>query len=272
METLTPQDFLDFRDKLTPASGFQSFQMREMEILLGLDDAQRAADAREALAHLRGQAAATPAGQLAMQRIEAARQETTLRAALHDWLYRTPIEGSGPRDAGDAAVVERFLGDYIAALETAHAEQVERLLAVQGGDPAAVRARVAETTRQARAFLLAEDVAAAADVRARVRRIRAGLLFVESYRELPLLAWPRLLVDTIVELEEQLVLWRTRHARMVERTIGRRMGTGGSAGVDYLDETARYRIFTELWAVRTLLLPRRALPPLRNAAAYGFAR
>ena len=106
----------------------------------------------------------------------------------------------------------------------------------------------------------------------RTQRIRAGLLFIESYRELPLLAWPRVLVDTIVELEEQFVLWRTRHARMVERTIGRRMGTGGSAGVDYLDATTRYRIFTELWAVRTLLLPRRALPPLHNAALYGFAR
>src|SRR5262245_5808891 len=160
METLTPQDFLDFRDKLTPASGFQSFQMREVEILLGLDDTQRAADARMALAHLRDQAAATPAGQLAMQRIEAARRETTLRAALHDWLYRTPIEGSGPKDAGDAAVVERFLAEYVAALEATHAEQIERVLAVQGGDPAAVRARVAETTRQARAFLLAEDVGA----------------------------------------------------------------------------------------------------------------
>ena len=36
METLTPQDFLAFRDKLIPASGFQSFQLRELEILLGL--------------------------------------------------------------------------------------------------------------------------------------------------------------------------------------------------------------------------------------------
>jgi tryptophan 2,3-dioxygenase len=59
---------------------------------------------------------------------------------------------------------------------------------------------------------------------------------------------------------------------MVERTIGRRMGTGGSAGVDYLDQTARYRIFTELWAVRTLLLPRRLLPSLRKAGTYGFAQ
>src|SRR5262249_25859836 len=135
---------------------------------------------------------------------------------------------------------------------------------------ALVRGRMAETLRQARAFLFAED--AAPERRERDKRIRAGLLFVESYRELPLLAWPRLLVDTIVELEEQLVLWRPRHARMVERTIGRCVGTGGSSGVEYLDQTARYRIFTELWAVRTLLLPRRALPPLRNPDAYGFAR
>ena len=41
METLTPQDFLAFRDKLIPASGFQSFQLRELEILLGFDEAQR---------------------------------------------------------------------------------------------------------------------------------------------------------------------------------------------------------------------------------------
>jgi tryptophan 2,3-dioxygenase len=108
--------------------------------------------------------------------------------------------------------------------------------------------------------------------RQRVRRVRAGLLFIESYRDLPLLAWPRLLVDSVVELEEQLVLWRTRHARMVERTIGRRIGTGGSSGVDYLDQTARYRIFPELWAVRTLLLPREWLPPLEDRGTYGFAR
>jgi tryptophan 2,3-dioxygenase len=270
METLTPQDFLDFRDKLTPASGFQSFQMREIEVLLGLDDSDRVADARAALSHLKTQATATPAGRLALERIDAARGETTLRAALHDWLYRTPIEGSGPQDAGDAQVVDAFLAAYVASLEREQQAQVERVLATQGGDAAAVRSRVADTTRQARDFLLGQDVPAGA--RARTRRIRAGLLFVESYRELPLLAWPRLLIDTIVEMEEQLVLWRTRHARMVERTIGRRMGTGGSAGVDYLDQTARYRIFTELWAVRTLLLPRRALPPLRNAEAYGFAR
>jgi tryptophan 2,3-dioxygenase len=59
---------------------------------------------------------------------------------------------------------------------------------------------------------------------------------------------------------------------MVERIIGRRTGTGGSAGVDYLDQTAlKYRVFREVWAVRTLLVQKSMLPPLENPAFYGFA-
>jgi tryptophan 2,3-dioxygenase len=57
---------------------------------------------------------------------------------------------------------------------------------------------------------------------------------------------------------------------MVERIIGRRIGTGGSPGVDYLDKTTKYRIFKELWAVRTLLLPKEWLPKLENPEKYGF--
>ena len=41
METLTPQGFLAFRDKLGTSSGFESWQMRELEVLLGLDNSQR---------------------------------------------------------------------------------------------------------------------------------------------------------------------------------------------------------------------------------------
>jgi tryptophan 2,3-dioxygenase len=59
---------------------------------------------------------------------------------------------------------------------------------------------------------------------------------------------------------------------MVERVIGRRTGTGGSAGVDYLDQTAlRYRVFADLWAVRTLLVRRDALPKLEDTHFYDFA-
>src|SRR5207244_4780289 len=106
----------------------------------------------------------------------------------------------------------------------------------------------------------------------RTRRIRCAMVFIETYRELPLLAWPREVLDALVEVEQLFVIFRQRHARMVERVIGRRTGTGGSAGVDYLDQTAlRYRMFREMWAVRTVLIRHAALPALEHAEAYGFA-
>jgi tryptophan 2,3-dioxygenase len=145
---------------------------------------------------------------------------------------------------------------------------VERLTEAGVADEEAIRARFEAAEQSTRAFLLAEDLPEAE--RARARRVRAALVFIESYRDLPLLAWPRTLLDTVAELEERLVLFRTRHARMVERVIGRRVGTGGSSGVDYLDGTTRYRIFPELWAVRTVLLPRESLPALRRPEVYGF--
>ena len=269
METLTPQDFLAFRDKLVPASGFQSVQMREVELLLGLSETHRASVGLVApLEHIRSLAAGSPGGASAWGRVERAREELSLRSALHNWLYRTPICGSSPDQPDDEERVGAFVQGYLDAIQSHH--QVQGRAMVEALGERTAEARFQSATAMARDFLLATD-APEAD-RARSRRVRAGLLFIESYRELPLLAWPRTLIDTVVELEELLVLWRTRHARMVERVIGRRVGTGGSSGVDYLDQTTKIRVFTELWTVRTLLLPKTALPALRGVEAYGFAR
>jgi tryptophan 2,3-dioxygenase len=101
-------------------------------------------------------------------------------------------------------------------------------------------------------------------------RARASLLFIESYRELPLLAWPRKLIDAVAELEESMVKWRHSHARMVERIMGRRIGTGGTSGVDYLDMTSQYRVFKDLWAVRTILVKTQDRPKIINPSFYGF--
>ena len=95
-------------------------------------------------------------------------------------------------------------------------------------------------------------------------------MFIESYRNLPLLSWPRILIDSFVEVEESILLFRNSHARMVERMIGKRMGTGGSSGVDYLDATLKYRIFVDLWSVRTILVKRELLPDVANPDYYGF--
>ena len=269
METLTPQDFLAFRDKLVPASGFQSFQMRELEILLGLDPAQREASGfGDPVRVISDLAEASPGGELAKGRVRAAMEERSLLEALNEWLQRTPINGSKPGDAGDAAVLERFIASYVEA-QGEHLANQARIYGSQGTlseEEAGVRLR--RTLQDTESFLRASDVEEAR--RAECSRLRCAVLFIESYRELPLLAWPRTLLDVIVDLEELLVLFRSRHVRMVERIIGRRMGTGGSAGVEYLEETLKYRIFTDLWMVRTILLPRAALPALENVDYYGF--
>jgi len=271
METLTPQEFLAFRNKLAPASGFQSFQMREIEILMGLPNQERVDSGfGDPLAFLRRMAQTSGTGKRVVARVEKVLEEQTLRAALHTWLYRTPIQGSVPEAPDDDERVLRFVEAYLDQAKARTAQQRRGLVEAGVLEADQAEARFAEGHQRSRDFLLAEDVDEAE--RLRTRRIRAALLFIESYRELPLLAWPRVLLDAIVELEECMVLFRHRHARMVERIIGRRVGTGGSSGVDYLDATTRYRVFTELWAVRTLLLPRSAVPSLENSEDYGFAR
>ena len=122
---------------------------------------------------------------------------------------------------------------------------IARMVAVGQGEPEALERRMSAGVDGAASFLRPDGV---------VDRAHAGLLYIESHRHLPPLAWPRRLIDTVVEVEQSMLAFRHAHARMVERMIGRRMGTGGSAGVDYLDATTKYRIFTELWAVRTMLV------------------
>ncbi len=271
METMTTRDYLGFRDKLSPASGFQSAQLREIEILLGLRIEQRLPlghdhDYLRALRYPDGRE--SPASRRVAARLE---DLPTLHEALGEWLYRTPIQGSTPEQPDDEAQVREFLERYLTAQAgELHTARDFAIAAAPGeADRERLMARYRQEEANARAFLLAEE--ATPELRRRWSRIRAALLFIESYRELPLLAWPREVLDGMVELEQAFVIFRQRHARMVERVVGRRTGTGGSAGVDYLDQTAlRYRIFGDLWAVRTLLIQRSALPPLENPAVYRF--
>ena len=63
------------------------------------------------------------------------------------------------------------------------------------------------------------------------------------------------LAEELVDLEDAVQTWRFRHMRTVERIIGHRMGTGGSAGVAYLKGVLERGFFPELWTVRTRLRP-----------------
>ena len=60
-----------------------------------------------------------------------------------------------------------------------------------------------------------------------------------------------MICEALVDLDEGLQEWRYRHVKMVERTIGHKMGSGGSSGVGYLASTLFRPVFPDLWAIRS---------------------
>jgi tryptophan 2,3-dioxygenase len=81
----------------------------------------------------------------------------------------------------------------------------------------------------------------------RIQEIRKLYEQTEKYPDLHDLA------ETLVDIDEQIALWRTHHVTVVERVIGFKRGTGGSEGVGYLRSTLTKRCFPDLWKVRTVL-------------------
>jgi tryptophan 2,3-dioxygenase len=72
-------------------------------------------------------------------------------------------------------------------------------------------------------------------------------IYEEPDRHAALLA----LAEVLLDIDENLSLWRAHHVQMVERMIGAKRGTGGSEGVAYLQATLPKRAFPDLWRVRT---------------------
>ncbi|MDH3699328.1 MAG: tryptophan 2,3-dioxygenase, partial [Flavobacteriaceae bacterium] len=77
-------------------------------------------------------------------------------------------------------------------------------------------------------------------------------------------------------IDDLMTSWRYRHAQMVLRMIGNKIGTGGSSGHEYLAETARrHKIFSDFHTISTLLIPRSELPELpldiRQKLSFHFS-
>jgi tryptophan 2,3-dioxygenase len=235
--------------------------MRELELLLGLKQSQRVGE-MDPLGHFRKLAERGGPDAEVLKKLEAESAIPALGEILATWLSRTPIQGSVAGSDNDDDMVKQFVNEYLAAHKKVGDDTVARMTGHGVNNMVAVEERFAFAHQAAIDFLMPDG---------EISRPRAGLLFIESYRNLPLLTWPRILIDTLVELEESLVLFRTHHVRMVERMIGRRVGSGGSSGVDYLEATLKYRVFGDLWAVRTMLIKQERLPELKNPDFYGFA-
>jgi len=175
LETMTPSEFLTFRERLDSASGFQSDQFRALEAVLG----------------------------------------RKTRASVERF-----AEGTRARDELERRWSSPSLWDYFL-----------RYLANEGH-------AVPETQ-------LARDVTQNVEACEDVQRV-----LVEVYRNDPK---NTALCERFVDLDEGLQEWRYRHVKMVERTIGRKTGTGGSAGSEYLRTTLNSAVFPDLWEIRAQL-------------------
>jgi tryptophan 2,3-dioxygenase len=246
LETMTPLDFLDFRDLLSPASGFQSVQFRLIEIRLGLRGADRLKfDDRRFELMLAADDRA---------RIAAAERGEKLIDQLDRWLARTPfVELSG------YAFSEAYRDAVIRAL-TADTEHLRATEGLSEAQRAAETSAIAAALERFKAIFTAPS--GQSPWRMSFPAIQAAL-FITVYRDEPVLQLPFRLLAVLMDIEEAVALWRYRHALMVRRMIGVKTGTGGSSGHDYLRDTAeRHQIFGDLFQLSSYLIPRSELPPL----------
>ena len=261
LETMTPLDFLDFRDLLVPASGFQSVQFRMIEHRLGVDAASRP--------RIAGSVYTTRFSAEHRDRIEDSERQPTLFEEVEAWLERTPFLNLADYD---------FWNEYRTAVQRSLAADRRAIEDDPRLDADERERRLNAFDRSTAHFDAAFDPALYArhdpGYRPRLshRAFEAALL-INLYRDEPAVQLPFRLLATLMDVDEGLTNWRYRHALMVRRMIGSRMGTGGTSGYDYLEESAKHaRVFTDLFNLSTFLLPRAEIPPLPAEVerAMGF--
>ena len=251
METMNPMDFQDFRDLLRPASGFQSWQFKLLEARLGLKYEHRFGQ-QYYLSQLR---------QEEIDRIKTAESAPSLLNLVNGWLERMPIL--------DVAAAESFWSDYRqryqSSLADAEKGNLEAFDAVFSPGAAATAAGTSATAAGTPATS-ASPSPTAGPARSLSPAACRSALFIMLYRGYPLLQLPYQVLHQLLEIDEQLSTWRYRHMSMVHRTIGARIGTGGSTGKDYLASALeRHHLFREIAALTSFLIQRKKLPELTPA-------
>ncbi|MEY2562806.1 MAG: tryptophan 2,3-dioxygenase [Verrucomicrobiota bacterium] len=242
LETMTPLDFLDFRSSLEGASGFQSTQFRQIEATLGLRMENRFRPDYYKHTELGGFSADD------YKVIVEAEKTTTLLKLVEQWLARMPFFHDSfwahwdDHSAGKTENSEgKFWDQYRILYEASLSERDERPDLLGKFDETFFKTG-------------AGDFSPAS--------LRAAL-FIMLYRDEPLFRLPFALLNTLIEIDEQLGNFRYRHLQMVRRMIGTRIGTGGSSGEQYLQGAVNKNyIFKELASVITFLIERRSLPQL----------
>ncbi len=251
LETMTPLDFLDFRDYLFPASGFQSAQFRIVENKLGLRRGDRLL--------LAGDEYTARFDSDDKDTVEESEAGPNLFSVVERWLERTPFldhEDFHFWEAYREAVHDRIQADR-AVVET-NPKLTDEERAAQLKEFGAVLTQYEALFDPAK-----HDIERAAGRLRLSQRAFQAAVFITLYRDQPALQAAALLLETLMDIDEGFTTWRYRHAQMALRMIGRRVGTGGSAGAKYLEKSAeRSRVFSDLLNMSTFLVPREHRPEL----------
>lgn len=231
LETMTPMDFLEFRDLLRPASGFQSVQFKVLEAKLGLKFDQRYGQ-EYYLSQLK---------QEDVQYIKKEESGEALLTLVNSWLERMPFldENKFWNDAnadGKHPFWSAYEKIYTSGLGEGEKNNADGFINTFYRD-SPDRSLSAKASRSA--------------------------LFIMLYHGYPMLELPFQLLDSLLEIDNELGNWRSRHINMVRRMIGTRTGTGGSTGAGYLKGAMdKHYIFREITHLNSFLINRSGLPVL----------
>ena len=252
LETMTPLDFLEFRESLHGASGFQSKQFRQIEAALGLRMEQRFRPDYYKHTELGG------FNQKDFAAINEFESKPSLLQMVERWLARTPFFEDSFWSEWDKtpAAPDRpaFWQRYRALFAQSLSERDDKKDLLGKFDAIFFEEGSGDFSPPA---------------------LRAAL-FIMLYRDEPLFRLPFALLNALIEIDEQLATFRYRHLQMVRRMIGTRVGTGGSSGEQYLQGAVNKNyVFKELAGVITFLIERRNLPQLpqrlHKALRFAFA-
>lgn len=252
METMTPMDFLEFRDLLIPASGFQSVQFREIEMMMGLNTNSRIAVDREFfLGRLNDKD---------RKRLEDVERQGNLLSNLERWLERVPFTANKHFN---------FWAEYQKAVNTmldTEEKVIDDNQATLSTQNIAIAKENLNITRETFASLFDErkhSELLKEGKRKLSQKATLNALFILLYRHKPMLNAPYQFLTSLMDMDENFTTWRYRHAIMAHRMLGTKIGTGGSSGHQYLKRAAENnRVYLDLFNLSTFLIPRSTLPNL----------
>jgi len=263
IETMTPLDFMEFRSALGTASGFQSIQWRILEHKLGLPTAKRVKYGGRTFDE------SLPPSEQEFLVKYMNENKTNLFDVMQSWLERTPFLG------GEASVEKGLPYDWWKQYEIAiqkwlqlTTESIMKLSLPESEIQSRLENEVFSIQKKFEEILSEEKFAQLKErekIRLSYGAYKAAIM-ISLNRTEPLFQIPFQLLQELAELDAKVTQFRYKHAEMVGRMLGSKIGTGGSSGYKYLLQTAReHRVFADLGHTATYMIPPDMIPKLSPA-------